>query len=292
MGTALRRSKVRARGPSSDFRQWLATSSFSGYDFARDRLSGGSFGGRAYAGEPIRRRPVVFVHGNTQVAGSWGNTVAYFKSNGYTDAELYATTWGSANILLAANSYYSKADTQQTRAFMQAVLAYTGAPQIDVVSYSMGVSFARKAILGGWAEDIWDGGWYYLGSNLTSSVHSFVGISGQCRGMNFCLGTGATSPVCSLTAGHWPGLLSFGVVTGRSQYLDDLRDAPSGFEGKCRYSMGSTAEILNGYNSLVYGLYTWRFPGTTDAIVYNYNDHVTMQSQTWITQFNLVNSSC
>merc|ERR1719277_1577674 len=128
--TPLRRStsdagKVGARGPSSDFRQWLAASSFGEFDFARDDLSGGSFGGRAYAGEPIRRRPVVFVHGNTQMASSWGNTVDYFKSQGYSDAELYATTWGSANLLLASNSYYSKANTEQTRGFLQAVLAYT-----------------------------------------------------------------------------------------------------------------------------------------------------------------------
>jgi triacylglycerol lipase len=35
------------------------------------------------------------------------------------------------------------------RAFIQAVLAYTGAPKINIISHSMGVAIARKAIKGG-----------------------------------------------------------------------------------------------------------------------------------------------
>merc|ERR1719221_2153472 len=150
----------------------------------------------------------------------------------------------------------------------------------------MGVTLARKAILGGLAEDPFDGGSYNLGPNLTSSVHTFVGISGQCQGMNFCREPGYSGyKVCDDTVGHWPGVLSSSVVVGRSKYLEDLLTAPSGFEGTCRYSMGSTAEILYGKDSLVNGIYTWNFPGTTDAIVYDDKDHVQMHYETGAMQF-------
>lgn len=39
------------------------------------------------------------------------------------------------------------------RAFVEAVIAYTGAPQVNIISHSMGVTLARKVIKGGSAQD-------------------------------------------------------------------------------------------------------------------------------------------
>lgn len=39
------------------------------------------------------------------------------------------------------------------RAFVEAVLAYTGSPQVSIVTHSMGVTIGRKIIKGGKAQD-------------------------------------------------------------------------------------------------------------------------------------------
>lgn len=304
MAAALRLSRDRQAGRAStlsggistDFRQWLSTSSFSSFDFARDDLSGGSFGGRTTSGELLSRRPVVFVHGNSDRAigggfNGWGNSTSYFLDQGYTSAELYATTWGPANQLLASAQYHSKIYLMRTRAFLEAVLAYTGAAQIDVISHSMGVTLSRKAILGGAANDLLDGGRYDLGTPLTASVHTFIGISGANSGLTSCWATGPSTPTCGATNGFYPGQLVWGSVSGRSAFLDDLQAAQSGFEGARRFSMWSRAETVGGYGPLVYGQYTSRFPGQMDEVVSGSEDHLGMKDETAGEQFNLVNST-
>ena len=39
------------------------------------------------------------------------------------------------------------------RKFIEAVLEYTGADEIDVISHSMGVPLSRRALKGGWSMD-------------------------------------------------------------------------------------------------------------------------------------------
>ena len=87
-----------------------------------------------------------------------------------------------------------------------------GATKVDIITHSMGVTLARKAILGGYATDAADGGQYYIGPPLTSSVDTFVGIAGANLGLTSCYQTGGSTPTCAATNGLYPGYWNgFGV---------------------------------------------------------------------------------
>ncbi|HEX7831790.1 MAG TPA: hypothetical protein VF787_19195, partial [Thermoanaerobaculia bacterium] len=128
-----------AYGLSSDFRSWLTANGYGSYDFIRADVTGGSYGGRAFAGQAVVNQPVIFIHGNsdsaigTGAAGStgWRASIEYFKSQGYTSAEIYTTTWGPASAALSSQQYHSKPHLTRLRAFVQAVKAYTGATKVD-----------------------------------------------------------------------------------------------------------------------------------------------------------------
>ncbi|RJS20028.1 lipase [Corallococcus sp. H22C18031201] len=264
-------------GFTSHFRQWLSDNGYEPtYNLIRDDLSGGSYGGKSSASDTVVNQPVIFIHGNsdkavgTGTAGQtgWNASLDYFLANGYKTSELYATTWGPANAAMSAYQYHSKTNVIKVRKFIEAVKAYTGATKVDIVTHSMGVTLARKAILGGWARDAADGGDYYVGAPLTSSVDTFVGIAGANLGLTSCYQTGPSTPTCGSTNGLYPGYLYFGFVTGRSEYLNDLL-ATSGYEGAYRYSIYSTADEVIGYGGIVYGSYTSRLPGQTGEKVYS-----------------------
>jgi triacylglycerol lipase len=108
------------------------------------------------------KTPIVFIHGNSDVGFGKGTTdgytswqtgfrelATYFGSQGYKKAELYTTTWGPANPSLASQNNHAKKYVLQVRAFVEAVLAYTKAPQIDIIGHSMGVTIGRRICQGG-----------------------------------------------------------------------------------------------------------------------------------------------
>jgi triacylglycerol lipase len=161
-------------GLTPDFRNWLAANGYSAFDFARDDLPGGSYGGRLNGSDSVINQPVIFIHGNSDSAlgtqspfNGWEASIDYFLSQGYKTSELYATTWGPADPALAGSQYHSKPYLKKIRAFIQAVKAYTGAAKVDLIAHSMGVTMTRKAILGGEASDPMNGGAYELGPPLT-----------------------------------------------------------------------------------------------------------------------------
>src|SRR5437763_624335 len=233
-----------AYGLSTDFRNWLTANGYGSYNFQRSDVAGGAYGGRTVAGQAVVNQPVIFIHGNSDSAlgtvspyTGWTSSISYFKSQGYTSAELYATTWGPADSSQASLQYHSKANMTRLRAFIQAVKAYTGATKVDIVCHSMGVTLARKAIEGGSAYDSAAGGTYTLGASLTSSVDTFVGISGANRGLTACYLSGPTSATCSDVNGFYPGYLigGFGPYDVSSILVD--MNATSHYEGSFVYTI-------------------------------------------------------
>ena len=94
------------------------------------------------------------------------------------------------------------------RAFIQAVLAYTGAPKINIISHSMGVAIARKAIKGGSGIDHLLGN-YQLGPSLQSRIETFIGIAGVNLGLMQCI-PNIVLNYCNKIDGLFPGATSFG----------------------------------------------------------------------------------
>jgi hypothetical protein len=255
-------------GLTSHFRNWLAANGYSGYDFARDDVPGGSYGGKQNDSDSVINQPVIFIHGNSDSAlgtgasfTGWTASINYFLSQGYKTSELYATTWGSANPALSTYQYHSKAYLTKIRAFIQAVKAYTGAAKVDVIAHSMGVTLARKAILGGAASDLMDGGDYDLGPPLTGVIDTFVGIAGSNRGLVNCYLSGPTTPACGDTNGFYPGyMIGLQGPFGVSQILRNI-NASSHYEGSNVYTIWSTVDEVIGYGCVVYGRYTTQIPG-------------------------------
>lgn len=287
-----------AFGLSTDFRNWLTANGYGSYDFARADVPGGSYGGRAFAGQAVVNQPVIFIHGNSDsaigtgssLATGWRSSIEYFKAQGYTSSEIYATTWGPASSALSSQQYHSKDYLTRIRAFILAVQAYTGAAKVDVVTHSMGVTLARKAIKGGSGNDSLAGGSYTLGSALTASVDTFVGIAGANRGLTTCYLSGPTTPTCGSTNGFYPGYLvgGFGPY-GVSSFLVDLA-ATSHYEGTYVYTIWSSADEVIGYGTTVYGQSTCRIPaqnGEKTFSSYPYG-HIGSKDQTPYWQWRMV----
>jgi hypothetical protein len=197
-----------AFGLSTDFRNWLTANGYSSYGFERSDVPGGSYGGRAFAGQAVVRQPVIFIHGNSDSAigtGSssftgWRASIEYFKSQGYTSAELYATTWGPANSLLASQQYHSKAYLTRLRAFV------TGDADERIDPRRERAAEVVAAAVGGI-------------------------VAGANRGLVACYQTGPVTPTCGSTNGFYPGYLiggfgPYGVSAGAAfDRLAHQRDA-------------------------------------------------------------------
>jgi hypothetical protein len=248
-------------GLTPHFNQWLINNGYDAFDFAQYSLYGGSYGGKQNDNDAIIHDPVIFIHGNSDKAlgnvfgqSGWTNSIKYFLSNGYTQAELYAITWGPANAAQSTNQYHSKEYIERIRTFIDAVLAYTGVSKVDIISHSMGVTLSRKAIKGGNAYDNEEGGNYSLGGALSDSIDTFVGIAGANYGLVNCALSNAAA--CDKKNGFFPGYSS-------SDYSDILEDLNSSthYEGSYVYSIWSVVDEVIGYGCIVYGRNTCQIPG-------------------------------
>jgi triacylglycerol lipase len=151
------------------------------------------------------------------------------------------------------------------RAFTEAIIAYTGAEKINIISHSMGVTLGRRVIKGGKVTAAATP--FNLGPSLANKVDTFIGLAGATYGLTTCymLPMFAT---CNQLNGFYPGY-AIGPM-GMSRYLQELNDDQIK-EGVYVYSLFSGQDDLIGYGSLVWGRYTSAWPTTDTYKNYNYD---------------------
>jgi pimeloyl-ACP methyl ester carboxylesterase len=111
------------------------------------------------AAGPVKRTPVILIHGNNDTpyataCNPYGRVQAlaqYLADNGYATSELWGVGYqGDQCDLLADQTRRSSiahtdaANVPDLRRFVRAVLAFTGATQVDIVAHSLGVTIARE----------------------------------------------------------------------------------------------------------------------------------------------------
>jgi pimeloyl-ACP methyl ester carboxylesterase len=118
------------------------------------------------AAGPVTRTPVIFLHGNNDVPyatpcsptnGKIQGLAQYLADNGWSTSELWGLGYqgdqcdlvaaqGGDNTKRARIAHTNQANVPDLRRFVRAVLAYTGARQVDIVGHSLGVTLAREWI--------------------------------------------------------------------------------------------------------------------------------------------------
>jgi len=107
------------------------------------------------------RTPVIFLHGNNDTpfptaCSPYGNARAfaqYLADNGWSTSELWGLGYQGDQCDLAVSQTFrsrighsNQANVPDLRRFVRAVLASTGASQVDIVGHSLGVTLAREWI--------------------------------------------------------------------------------------------------------------------------------------------------
>jgi pimeloyl-ACP methyl ester carboxylesterase len=153
----------------------------------------GGFGG-IERGAPLSHVPVIFVHGNNVDHADWYPVRDDFKAAGWTDQELWALSYNGLGGNNGSSPQRSnpERDAEHTEmgwdgvsrvtandvnvpdlaAFVEAVLDYTGAEKVSLVSHSLGVTIVRKTM--------------FVRPELAARVEAFVGIAGGNHGTSLC----------------------------------------------------------------------------------------------------------
>ncbi len=112
------------------------------------------------AAGPVTRTPVIFLHGNNDVPyatacsptnGKIQGLAQHLADNGWNPSELWGLGYQGDQCDLAADNtrrsgiaHTNQANVPDLRRFVRAVLAFTGAKQVDIVAHSLGVTLARE----------------------------------------------------------------------------------------------------------------------------------------------------
>lgn len=147
------------------------------------------------------------------------------------------------------------------RAFVEAVIEYTGAAKVNIIGHSMGVTIGRKIIKGGTATDH-TSGTYNLGASLSGKVKTFVGLAGANLGLTACW-TASAIPTCNTKDGFFPGTIP---TSGPSTFLNDLNT--NGIpEGDKTYTIWSKFDDLITLECVVWGKVTCRIPNQAGEVI-------------------------
>ena len=281
----------------------------------------GGFGGGSCA---ATHTPVVFLHGNGDEAKNFDypsstgvpSVYATFKNAGYNDCEIFGLNYLSASERSTPQlNYHTATKAAMVRDFINAVKAYTGKSQVDVIAHSMGVTVGIHGVDYG---------------NLWGSVRRFIAISGGLRGLASCYWAGYANPAIT-TCGSQNVFDSniFGffppIAPGYNPKLDDggYRDKPSG-KATQFYSLraGYNDQIACSTNSFYTGCGdTSKFDSYTNVkaqlnvgrgstaaqLDYNFNDwsvyntaggdkdgvgHFRAKNNTGVIQLNMLTTAC
>jgi pimeloyl-ACP methyl ester carboxylesterase len=111
------------------------------------------------ASGPVRRTPVIFLHGNNDTPfptacnpyGRMHALAQYLADHGYAPSELWGLGYQGDQCDLAADptirssaAHTAAANVTDLRRFVHAVRHYTGAREVDIVGHSLGVIVARE----------------------------------------------------------------------------------------------------------------------------------------------------
>jgi triacylglycerol lipase len=123
---------------------------------------------------PPAHNPIIFVHGWHGTASTWTTMIGRFKTDGWTDAEIYNFTY---------NSDQSNATTAKLlSAKVDSVLAATGATRVDIISHSMGALSTRY-----YAKNLGGDGkidaWVSLGGPNHGTQTAYACFSTACQEM-------------------------------------------------------------------------------------------------------------
>lgn len=132
---------------------------------------------RTASTEALRHDPVLFVHGYARNADDFCPMIDRFRSDGWSDRELYAYTYS----VVASHS----TDAEEIRGQVDKILSATGARKVDIIAHSAGSVSSR----------------YYL-KNLggDSKVDAWVSLAGPNHGTDTAINCSFT-PCLELRTG-------------------------------------------------------------------------------------------
>ena len=135
----------------------------------------------------VVRTPVIFLHGNNDtpfptacnpIYGRMQAMAQFLADNGYATSELWGLGYEGDQCDLPADqtrrssiAHTNAANVPDLRRFVKAVLAFTGAKQVDIVAHSLGVTLARE-----WVRQ----------DDASRTVRRFVAIDGPNGGIINC----------------------------------------------------------------------------------------------------------
>uniref|UniRef100_A0AC35TQL9 Lipase n=1 Tax=Rhabditophanes sp. KR3021 TaxID=114890 RepID=A0AC35TQL9_9BILA len=316
-------------GPiTADFTNWLNRNGYQEYNFARkDFGTAGSYGGRLSKTQQVNKIPIVMIHGNSDggltLPGNYStgftSTISYFQSKGYTSAELYVTTWGDRNSSMIPTRTHSCQYVTFVRQFMEAVIKYTGKQKINVISHSMGVTLARKAIAGtmemdhdNYSAEASKG--CMVGKKFNEHVNVFIGAGGANYGICFCTGDKARlQPTCNQLNGFFPGDKCQSVLYSHTihneadlcyldrsklicleepKYSTMLSQLNNNHEkpGRFVYSFWTPVDEVLGNGNMVYGRITSHIPNSDGIRIFNEMQHEDLKDKTIYEQYAIMSN--